>query len=335
MTERDRSPRGRRRRVLRRSWNGFLRHRGYDSAAALTFFTALTVLPATLLTVSSFSLLSDRGSAVRTLGAVLGTFIPDGEQRAVQDTLRDLLQVNVPAVAFVVGLGLTIWTLSGYTTAFGRAVNAVYEVQEGRMYWRFRGAMLLASVPLVALGAVATSILLVTPSVARRLAGDAGIGGAVVAVWNVAKWPLLVAVLLAILTVLFRVAPNVRLTSFRLLSAGTLLSLGAWAILTLAFAAYVTLTGTYGNLYGRLGLLLVALLWAYLSNLALMIGAQLDAEIVRLDQLERGEDAVESILLPVKSTHRQLVLARRRHDDLEQATRIRDEARARRREGPS
>lgn len=322
-----------RRRILRRAWNAFLRHRGYDSAAALTFFSALAALPALLVTVGAFSLIGNRAAAILSLDTLMGTFVPDTGRATVRDAIRELLSVNTSAAAFVVGLALTIWSVSGYTTAFGRAVDAVYDVQEGRPYWRFRGTMLIAAVPIVMLAGAAIAILLVTPTVAQQFADSAGLSSWTVRVWDIGKWPLLVVVLLALIGILYRVAPNVRFVPFRVLSAGTLLSLGIWALLTGAFSLYVVLTGSYGHFYGRLGILLVALLWVYLSNLAMMIGVQVDAELIRLRQLDEGRDAVDAILLPVKSTRRDFVLARRRDEDLAEARRIRDAARAMHRSG--
>lgn len=314
---------GRRRRILLRAWHEFLRGRGFDAAASLTFFTALAILPAALLVVASATLVSDRDRAADALRSVFGIVLGGGEQAAVESALADLLaQGRSPGVA-VLALALTLWTVSGYAAAFGRAVNSVYEVQEGRWYPVVRLRMLVVSLPLVALGAVLVGVLLITPTVARSLAPGAG---GWLTVWDLGRWPLGIAALVGILALLFRFAPNVRFTRIRWLGIGTLLALGVGAVLTAALGLYLTLNGGYSRLYGRIGLLLAALIWAYALNLAVVIGAQVDAEIMRMRQLTLGEDAVDRIRIPVKDTVREQRLADHRADDTAAARRIRAES---------
>lgn len=320
----------RRRQVLLRAWHEFLRGRGFDSAASLTFFSALSALPAALLGVSVAALVIDRSRAARAIEALLATVLSDDDRVAVRSTIADLLE-HGSGVVVLVALALTLWTVSGYAAAFGRMVNTVYEVQEGRFFPLLRARMVLLAVPLVALGAVIAAVLIVTPEAARDIAPDAG---AWRSVWVVGRWPLLVLAIVGVVGLLFRYAPNVRFTRIRWLGIGTAVSLVVWAVLTAGFALYATLTGNYGHLYGRLGVLLAALIWSYLSNLALVIGAQIDAELMRMRQLENGDDAVEAIRVPVKDTSRQTRLADHRAGDTEVARRIRDESAVTRRSAP-
>jgi membrane protein len=314
--------------VLRRAWRGFLRGRAYDSAAALTFFGALALLPAGLLAVTTVSLLDGRAQAVDDLTAIATTFAPDSAE-TVHDALGELLELDNPGLALLLGLVLTVWTVSGYAAAFGRAVDAVYESQEGRRWPLFRAEMLAVALVVVVLASIAAAILLLTPTASGDILARRGVDPVIETIWNVAKWPVLVVVLVVLIAVLYSAAPGVRLPRLRWLTLGSAMALGVWAVLTGLFALYVTLTGAYGHLYGRLGLLLAGLLWLYLSNAALLIGVQLDSELLRVRQLDEGIAAEEQIVVPLKRTERVLRLAAQRSEDIADAQRLRDAARDR------
>jgi membrane protein len=315
--------------VLRRAWRGFLRYRGYDAAAALTFFAALTALPAALLAVTLVSLLESRAKALDDLSAIAATFAPAAHD-SIRDALGELLSIDNRGVALLIGLALTTWTVSGYAAAFGRAVDTVYGALEGRRWPLFRAEMLAVAVIVVVLGSAIAFGLLLTPTASDDILERRGVDPVVETIWNIGKWPVLAVLLVLLIGVLYYVAPGVRFPRLRWLTLGSALALGVWALLTAVFAVYVTLTGAYGHLYGRLGILLAALLWVYLSNLALLVGIQLDAELLRLRQLREGIAAEETVVLPLKHSARVLRLAQQRSDDIADAVRVRDAARAER-----
>jgi membrane protein len=314
--------------VFRRAWRGFLRYRGYDAAAALTFFSCLTALPAALLAVTTVALLESRSRALDDLAAIVSTFAP-GSRDSIRDALAELLALDNRGLALLIGLVLTIWTTSGYAAAFGRAVDTVYGAQEGRTWPVFRAQMLAVAVIVVLLGAGIAAGLLLTPTASDDILSRRGVDPVVETVWNIGKWPVLAVLLILLIGVLYYFAPGVRFPRLRWLSLGSAIALTVWIVLTALFAVYVTLTGAYGHLYGRLGLLLAALIWVYLSNLALLVGIQLDAELLRLRQLEEGVAAEENVVLPLKHSERVLRLAQQRSGDIADAVAVRDAARAR------
>lgn len=316
-------PRGSWRVALVRAGHGFMRHRGIDSAAALTFFTALATFPALLVLVSVFSLFDDRERAVDDLGAVATTVLPGVSTDDVRGTLQELLSLQNPGLALIFGVALLLWTVSGYTTAFGRVVNTVYEVEEGRQLWKFRGTMLVVAVLLVVLATGIAGILLATPSATDDILGRRGLAPVFATIWNVGKWPLLVVLLALFIAVLYYYSPNVRHTRMRWSSIGSLAAIALWAAFTALFALYIIVAGHYDALYGSLGGILIALLWAYLSNAALVGGAEIDAEFVRLRQLARGEPAEEVVRLPLRDSSRNRTLARQRDADVAAARDIR------------
>lgn len=297
--------------VVRRAWHGFVRHRGIDAAAALTFFTLLAALPASLAVVSVFAIFDDRDRAVDHLVGVLGSVLPAQAAADLEGVLRELLSLDNPWVALGAAVVLVLWTTSGYATAFGRVVNTVYEIEEGRPFWAFRGRMLLVAVVLAGLGGVALVVL---------IAGD-GIPG-----WPVLRWPVVLVLAVLFIGVLYAFTPNVHRPRLRWVSLGSGSAILIWIIATAGFAVYAAIVD-HGALYGSLGGVVVALLWLYLTNAALVGGVELDAEVIRMQQLARGEDAAHRVRLPVRDTRRIRTLSRQRADDVAAAEQLRARAR--------
>ncbi|MEO8263467.1 MAG: YihY/virulence factor BrkB family protein [Pseudolysinimonas sp.] len=325
MADPGRLPRGSAAAAIRRAAHGFMRHRGIDAAAALTFFTALATMPALLVLVSSFAFFDDRDRAAQDLATIAATVLPDDAATDIERGLRELLSLPNPGLALAVGIVLLLWTVSGYATAFGRAMNSVYEVEEGRPFWAFRARMLLVAIGLVVLQSGIVAILLVTPAAADDILGRRGMAPIAATIWNVGKWPLLLALALVFIAMLFYFTPNVRHTKVRWSSVGSAAAIGIWLVATLGFALYIVIAGHYDALYGSLGGIVTALLWGYLTNAALVAGAELDAEFVRLRQLARGEPAEEIVRLPLRDSRRNRLLARQRSADVEAARRIRQQ----------
>lgn len=321
-----RLPRGSWRLAVRRAWHGFVRHRGIDAAAALTFFTTVAAFPAALAFVSAFALTSNRERAAADLVAFASTLLPDDVADSFGEGIDQLLQLENPGIALAIAIVLLLWTASGYATAFGRAVNAVYEVQEGRPFWAFRGRMLLVAALLVVLATCIVLALLATPQATDDILGRRGLAPVVATVWNWLRWPVLLVLVLLFAAVLYTLTPNVRHQRVVWASVGSAFAIGVWALATAGYALYVTIIGAYGAIYGAIGVLLVALLWGYLTNIALVAGAELDAEFVRLRQLARGIHSEETVRVPVRDTSRDHWIARQHDADVADSRRIREEA---------
>lgn len=312
--------------AARRALHGFVRHRGLDSAASLTFFASLALFPAALTVVSSFAIAENRNQATDSIISILGDFAQPSTVKALESPLQELLRIPNPGIALALGLILSVWSVSSYATAFGRAVNSVYEVQEGRQFWKFRGLMILVALALIACFASVTAILLLTPSVAEAIGVSLGIAAPWVSVWNVAKWPVLLALAIIIVGIVYYYTPNVRHLRLRWVSWGAAFAILVWALATAAFALYVALFQTYNHVYGWLGGAVALLIWLYISNLVLVLGAEVDAEIVRLRQLASGIEAEVDIRLPLRDTRRNLMLARQQAADEADGRAIRERA---------
>lgn len=294
--------------AVRRAWHGFVRHRGIDAAAALTFFSLLAALPLTLGVVSVFAIFDDRTRAVEDLVAVVDMVVPDQVAGDLEDVLRELLSLGNPYLALLLAIALGLWTLSGYATAFGRAMNTVYEVEEGRPIWSFRGRMLGVAAMLAALGAAAVVLLL---------------GPREPLIWSIGRWPLLLVVAVLAVAVLYAFTPNVR-RPYRWVSVGSSVAIGFWILATLGVLLYAVVVD-HGRVYGSLGGVIVLLLWLYATNAALVAGAELDAEFTRLRQLADGADAAERIDLPRRDVRRIRTIMHRQMADVADSRDLRDD----------
>lgn len=307
-----------------RAQHGFVRHRGLDSAAALTFFATLALFPGALVVVSAFATVDNRSGTVDNILYVVGEFVTPDTVETLRAPINSLLTIGSPWLALMIGVVLTVWSLSGYATAFGRAMNAIYEVQEGRRVLVFRILMILLSVLLMVGFALIAVILLTTPRAAAAIGETVGIAAPWLTAWNFGKWPVLAILVFVIIGVLYYATPNVRHLRVRWVSWGALFAIVIWALATVAFGFYVATVATYPRVYGWLGGAVVLLLWLYISNLVLVLGAEVDAELVRVRQLTAGIPAEETIQLPARGTARTLRLASIRSKDVAEGRAIRE-----------
>ena len=313
--------------AFRRSGHSFIRARGFDSAAALTFFSALTLFPASLSALSLFGIIGgDDDSAIDFVLSVVDEVADDSTVEAVHGPLQQLANIPNPWLAFAAGVIVLLWVGSAYATAFGRALNGLYGVQEGRRIWKFRGLMMVVAACLGAGMALAIFLLLGTPSVADATAQIGGFGEPWITTWNVARWPLLLVLAATMIAALYYWTPTVDRQSTPYFSYGAVLALIGWALATGGFYIYVTHVAHYDELYGYLGGALVVLLWLYISNLVLIYGAGLDAEFVRVRQLRSGIESEVAIRVPMRDTSRNLAIARSLARDEAEGRAIRVEA---------
>jgi membrane protein len=307
--------------AARRALHGFVRHRGIDSAAALTFYSVLAFFPAMLILVSVFAIARGKEDAADDILALVSEVAQPDTVDAVKGPLSQLFSVTNPGIALAVGTVLALWTMSGFATAFGRAVNTVYEVQEGRQIWKFRGTMLILAVFLLVMFGALMGTLLALPSALE----SAGLPEPWLSVWTIARVPIALILSALLIAVLYYWTPNIKHERFRWVSYGALFAIVVWSLATLAFWAYISLVGQYDKIYGWLGGAIVLLLWLYLTNFVLVLGAEVDAEIVRLRQLTDGQAAESVVQVPMRDTTRNLMLAEQRTKDEADSRALRDE----------
>jgi len=273
--------------VLRRTVRAVRRHRVLDLAAGLTYFAVLAVVPAGIAFVSLLSLL---GQSKDLLDQLL-TAVADLGPGAAVDTVQRIVDQLPPAPSagkgLVLGLVGALWSASAYVGAFARAMNRLYGVHEGRAYWRFRPQMFLVTLLVLALGAVVAVSFVVSGPLARLIGRFFDIGTTFVEVWETLRWPLVVLLMILVVAALYYLTPNVR-RRFRWISPGAMLAILGWLVASAGFNFYVTHFGRYDATYGALAGLIVFLLWLWISNIVLLVGAELDVELMRLRQLRAG-----------------------------------------------
>ena len=313
--------------VARTTFRQFSRDECLDLAAGLTYYAVLAAAPALLALVSLLGLVGDAEKMVDNVTATLEGVVP-------QDTLSIIgpLVDNAAGgggragLGLVVGVVLALWSASGYVGAFGRAMNRIYEIDEGRPIWKLRPVMLLVTVITVVIAALVVAALVLTGPLARAVGDLIGLGSTAVTVWGVLKWPVVVALVVVILAVLYHVTPNVRQPRFRWISVGALVALLVWAVASAGFGFYVANFGSYGATYGTLAGVVVFLLWLWITNLALLFGAELDAELERGRELQGGIAAERSIQLPPKDTRASDKKEAKYREDVEQGRALREAA---------
>ncbi|MEV7180035.1 YihY/virulence factor BrkB family protein [Kitasatospora sp. NPDC093679] len=274
--------------VLKRTAREFMADELPDRAAALTYYGILAIFPALLVLVSVLALAGT--SATDTVLDNLRSLAP-GPARDILHSAITQLQNGRAAGGFlaVIGLAGALWSASGYIGAFIRAANAVYDIREGRPMWKttpLRIGLTLLTMVLLVLCAV---IVVFTGRVARRAGDLLGLGDTALTVWAVAKWPALVLLVALMIALLYWAAPNVRGRGLRWTSPGSLLAVLLWLALSAGFAAYVANFGSYNKTYGTLAGVVVFLVWLWLTNLAVLLGLELDAELAREQAIRTGQ----------------------------------------------
>jgi membrane protein len=299
--------------LTRRSWWGVLRRtvREFrdddltDWAAALTYYSAMSLFPALLVLVALVGLF---GQYPETTDAILKMVRKIGPESTV-DTVRGPIQSVVRqkgGAGALLGIGLlgALWSASGYVGAFMRASNRIYEVEEGRPFWKLRPIQLLVTIVVILLTALVALSIVATGPVAEAIGEGIGLEDAAITAWQIAKWPVLLAIVITIFAILYHIAPNVRLPGFRWVSPGAILAIVVWLIASVGFTLYVANFGSYNKTYGTLGAVIVFLVWLWITNLALLLGAEFNAELERGRELESGQPAEEELQLPPKDTRK-------------------------------
>ena len=286
--------------VARRGLREFSKDDCTDLAAALTYYAVLALFPALIALLSLVGLVGQGQHTVDTLLTVLRHVGAATAADTLEPTIRELATGTSAGFAFGFGLLVALFSASGYVTSFSRAMNRIYEVEEGRPIWKLRPQMMLLTAVLVVLVATVAVALVVSGTIAQAIGDVIGLGGTTVTVWNVAKWPAVLAVVVLIVALLYHWTPNVRQPRFRWLSIGAFFAIVVWIAASVGFGFYVSNFGSYDRTYGSLAGVIVFLLWLWLTNLALLFGAELDAELERSRQLQAGIAAEEAIQLPLR-----------------------------------
>ena len=288
--------------VAKRTVKEFREDNLTDWAAALTYYAVLAIFPALIVIVSILGLVGE--SATQPLVDNLAEVAPGPAQEIFTNAITNLQENQGTAgLAFVIGLATALWSASGYTAAFMRASNAIYDVEEGRPIYKSMPVRVGVTLALV-IGTVLCAVAVVfTGGLAEEAGNVIGVGDDAVTVWSIVKWPVLLFIVSFLFALLYWAAPNVRQPGFRWITAGGLFAVIVWVGASVAFAFYVANFGSYNKTYGALGGVITFLVWLWVSNIAVLLGAEFNAELERGRQIEAGmRPAGREPFLPPRDT---------------------------------
>jgi membrane protein len=289
--------------VLKRTVAEFKEDNLTDWAAALTYYGVLAIFPALLVLVSVLGLIGS--SATQPLIDNLGKVAPGPAREIFTSAIKNLQgSQGAAGVLFVIGLAGALWSASGYVAAFMRASNSIYDIEEGRPVWKTLPTRIVLTIVLLTLLAVSAVAVTLTGGLAKEVGGVLGLSDTAVTVWNIAKWPVLLLVVSFMFALLYWAAPNVKHPKFRWLSPGGVLAVVGWLIASLAFAFYVANFGSYNKTYGAMAGPIIFLVWLWISNIMVLLGAEFNAELARGRAIEAGHPEREEPFVEPRDTRR-------------------------------
>ena len=284
--------------ILKRTVREFRDDNLTDWAAALTYYGVMALFPMLIALVSVLGLFGSAGSVTSLINSLNAVGL-GGIARSITTPLNDVVQHRSTAgLTFVVGLLLALWGASGYIGAFMRASNAIYEVEEGRPFYKLRPLQLLVTLVMVVLLALVAIGLVITGPLTDAVGNLLGLGHTATTIFSIAKWPVMLGIVMAMFAGLYYIAPNVRQPKFRWVTPGGIVAVLIWVAASAGFGLYIAHFNNYSKTYGTLGTVISFLVWLWISNLALLFGAELDAELERERELKEGLPAQEDLQLP-------------------------------------
>jgi membrane protein len=281
-------------RAGKRTVKGFRDDNVTDWAAALTYYAVLSIFPAMIALISILGVVVDQQTITRVVTDTVRELGPESAVDTFAEPIESIASNQKAAgVMLIVGLAAALWTASGYVGAFMRASNSIYGREEGRPFWKLRPLQILLTLVLVLLAALVVLALIVSGPVAEAIGSAVGLGDTAVTAWQFAKWPVLLVVVMFMLAVLYWSSPNAKPAGFRWISPGSVLAVVVWIVASAGFAFYVANFGSYDKTYGTLGGVIVFLVWMWVTNVAVLVGAEVNAETERAREIEAGVPGAE------------------------------------------
>jgi membrane protein len=273
--------------ILKRAVKQFKHDDVTDRAAALTYYGVLAIFPGVLVLVSVLGLLGK--STTNTVLANLKAIAPTAVASFLKTVIEQVQgRAGAASLAAIVGLALALWSASGYVAGFMRASNAIYDVDEGRPIWKTAPVRLGVTLVLVIMLVLSAIMVVVTGPVASQIGKAFGIGDTAVLIWDIVKWPVLLIIVSLMFSLLYRACPNVKQPGMRWITLGGVLAVIVWLIASALFALYVTFSGSYNKTYGSLATVIIFLVWLWITNIAVLLGAEVNAETQRERAIRAG-----------------------------------------------
>jgi membrane protein len=275
--------------TVKRTFTEFSEDNLTDWAAALTYYGLLSMFPALIAMVGVIGFFGDPTSTTKTITDIVMKISPGSAAQTFAGPIKSVTSSSgTSGILALVGIAAALWSASGYVGAFMRASNVIYETPEGRGFFKLRPLQMLVTLVMIIMLVLVTLSLVLTGPVVKSVAGPLGVGDTAVSIWNIAKWPVLLVVVILIFSVLYYSSPNVKLPGFKSVLPGATFALVVWIIASVAFAFYVANFGSYNKTYGTLGGVISFLVWLWITNVAILLGMELNAERERSRELDAG-----------------------------------------------
>jgi membrane protein len=276
--------------TLRRTATEFSEDNLTDWAAALTYYGLLSLFPALIALVSVVGVVGDPQSTTNTITDIVTRIGPESAAQTFSGPIESITSNQSRAgIALVVALLVALWSASGYVGAFMRASNVIYETPEGRPIWKLRPLQMLVTLAMVTLMALVALGLVLTGPIVDAVAEPIGLSSTATTIWDIAKWPVLAALFVTMISILYYASPNVKLRGFKWVTPGSIVALVVWVFASAGFAFYVSNFGSYDKTYGALAGMVVLLIWLWITNLAILFGHELNAERERSAEIGEGK----------------------------------------------
>jgi membrane protein len=311
--------------VLSRTYHEFTADQCMDAAAGLTYYGVLSIFPGILAVFSLLGVFGQGRAASKAVIGIIDQVAPGDTAHALQGPIEQFSKAPGAGFALVFGIVLAVWSASGYVGAFGRAMNRIYEIEEGRPFWKLRPVQLGVTLVTIVAVVVIALVLVLSGKVVDAVGNAIGASSVITLLWNVVKWPLLLFVVVVLIATLYYATPNAKQPKFRWLSLGAIVAIVVLAVASALFILYVANFSNYDRTYGSLAGVIVFLLWLWIANLALLFGAEFDSELERARELQGGIQAEEDLQLPARDTRNIDKEAKRDEKDIAAGRSIRED----------
>ncbi|MFF4276491.1 YihY/virulence factor BrkB family protein [Streptomyces sp. NPDC001536] len=289
--------------VLKGTVKEFKKDELTDRAAALTYYGILALFPALLALVSLLGIVGQ--SATQQVLDNIQKLAPGAARDVLSSAVKQMQgNAGIGSIMAIVGLVLAVWSASGYVAAFIRSANAVYDVPEGRPVWKVLPVRVGVTVVLMVLAVISAVIVVFTGGLARQVGTALGVGDTFLTVWSIAKWPVLILLVTFMIAILYWATPNVRVRGFRWITPGSFLALLIWMIASAGFALYVANFASYNKTYGTFASVIIFLVWLWITNLAILLGLEFDAELHRQRAVAGGHPAAQEPYVQPRDTRK-------------------------------
>lgn len=310
--------------IFKRALSQFTKDGCTDLAASLTYFAVLSIFPALLAIVSLLGVFGQGKQTTDAILSFLSDYAPSDMLSLISDPISQLTESSAAGFALVTGVVGALWTASGYVGGFSRAMNKIYGVTEGRPFVKLKATMLAITTAIVVLAVLMLLMVLTSNDVLNIINGilPVDISG-FAAIWAWLRWPIMLAVAILMIAILYYGTPNVKQPKLRWISPGAVFAIVAMGVAGIGFSFYVANFSKYNATYGLIGGVIVMLLFLWIMNNVLLLGAQVDAEIERTRELQAGIKAEESIQLPVRDDTQAIKLAEKEEKMVDEGRQIR------------